>query len=79
MPRLRSVLGQHRIEHLTHKALAGLGQLGDGLQLLLQLGGGPALGARDRLVWPNNSSSDTASVLATTGRADTGMRLRPTS
>lgn len=38
-----SVLCQHRIEHLAHKALAGLGQLGDGLHLLLPAGGGPRL------------------------------------
>ena len=29
--------GQYRIEHLTHEALAGLGQLGDRLDLLLPL------------------------------------------
>ena len=46
MPRARSVLRKHRIEHLTHKALLGLGQLGDGLLLLLPAWSRPALAAR---------------------------------
>jgi len=31
-----AVLGKHGIEHVAHELLAGLGQLGDGIELLFE-------------------------------------------
>ena len=41
------MLRQHRIEHLTHEALAGLGQLGD---RLAQADTGEPMGLRNRAI-----------------------------
>lgn len=37
------MLGKHGVEHVDHELLFGLGQLGDAVHLLLQLGCWPAL------------------------------------
>jgi hypothetical protein len=64
------VLCQHRIEHLAHKALAGLGQLEIASICCSSLEAGPLLLRAGCLPWPNNSSSDTDSVSATVGSAE---------
>ena len=79
-----AVLGEDRVEHVDDEPPLGLGQAGDGVQLLLQARDGAAAGAalgrgRRGLAVDQRLDRDVEGASQAGQEGDRGTRRRPTS